>query len=127
MILNRTGRNDFHAMPIQSPGLLIPLYIYPANIHTNVDFNRVIDFKRRSPSVPFWVILNPATGPGEAVDANYVKAIDRLQGAGCIVLAYVTANSAWVEYNTPLAHRCSIACGQIGIVSDGLFRSGPYH
>ena len=39
--------------------------------------------------VPFWVIVNPASGPGEAVDANYTKAIDRLIGAGCVVLGYV--------------------------------------
>ena len=39
-----------------------------------------------------WVILNPASGPGKAVDANYTKAIDRLIGAGCVVLGYVTTS-----------------------------------
>jgi GNAT superfamily N-acetyltransferase len=36
-----------------------------------------------------WVILNPASGPGSQVDGNYTKAIDRLCGAGCVVLGYV--------------------------------------
>jgi hypothetical protein len=40
--------------------------------------------------LPIWVILNPASGPGEHVDANYAKAIDRLTGAGCVVLGYVS-------------------------------------
>ena len=42
--------------------------------------------------MPFWVIVNPDSGPGPEVDANYTKAIDRLQGAGCLVLGYVTTS-----------------------------------
>jgi hypothetical protein len=38
------------------------------------------------------VVVNPASGPGKAADANYTKAIDRLRGAGCVVLGYVTTN-----------------------------------
>lgn len=66
------------------------MYIYPANIHTHPEYNRLINLKRRFPTVPFWVIVNPASGPGSAVDANYTKAIDRLIGAGCVVLGYVS-------------------------------------
>jgi hypothetical protein len=40
------------------------------------------------------VILNPASGPGSEVDANYTKAIDRLRGAGCVVLGYVPTSYA---------------------------------
>ena len=79
----------FHQQASQKMGLLIPLYIYPANIHTNADYNRVMELKRRYSEVPFWVIVNPASGPGTEVDANYTKAIDRLVGAGCVVLGYV--------------------------------------
>jgi hypothetical protein len=81
---------QFHWSSTQSTGLLIPLYIYPANIHTNESFNQVMMLKRDHPSVPFWVILNPGSGPGKQPDANYVKAIDRLQGAGCLTLGYVS-------------------------------------
>lgn len=80
----------FAALANQPTGLLVPLYIYPANIHTNADYNRLIDLKKTYPRVPVWAILNPASGPGTAADANYVKAIDRLQGAGIVVLGYVS-------------------------------------
>jgi len=88
--VQRAAAMRFHAMAQQGCGLLIPLYKYPANIHTNVEFNRVMELKRKFCTIPFWVILNPGSGPGQAVDANYTKAIDRLQGAGCVVLGYVS-------------------------------------
>jgi Spherulation-specific family 4 len=88
---DRIERNQvFHSRAQERTGLLVPMYIYPANIHTNPDYNRLIDLKRRHETVPFWVIVNPASGPGAEVDANYTKAIDRLIGAGCIVLGYVS-------------------------------------
>jgi hypothetical protein len=42
--------------------------------------------------VPVWVIVNPASGPGKRVDPNYTRAIDRLLGAGCVVIGYVTTS-----------------------------------
>ncbi|MGV3606493.1 MAG: spherulation-specific family 4 protein [Planctomycetaceae bacterium] len=81
---------QFHLAAQQRTGILVPMYVYPENVHTNVHFNRLIEIKRRFETVPIWVIVNPASGPGIAVDANYTKAIDRLQGAGCVVLGYVS-------------------------------------
>jgi hypothetical protein len=80
----------FDELARQPTGLLIPLYLYPANIHTNAVYNRLIDLKKSHPRVPVWVILNPASGPGMQPDANYTKAIDRLRGAGVMVLGYVS-------------------------------------
>jgi hypothetical protein len=74
----------------QPTGLLIPLYIYPANIHTHAAFNRLIDLKQEHPRVPVWAIVNPGSGPGTQVDANYTKAVDRLHGAGIVLLGYVS-------------------------------------
>ena len=85
---------EFHARAQERTGLLIPLYVYPANIHTNPVYNRLIDLKRHHETVPTWVILNPASGPGKGADPNYTKAIDRLQGAGCVILGYVTTSYA---------------------------------
>ncbi len=85
---------EFHQRAIVPPGLLIPLYIYPKDIHTNADFNRVIELKRKYSTVPFWVIVNPASGPGASLDDNYRKAIDRLVGSGCVVLGYVATSYA---------------------------------
>lgn len=79
----------FHYDAVQKPGLLVPLYIYPDNIAKNAAYDRIMDLRRRFPEVPFWVILNPASGPGSEVNANYTKAIDRLIGSGCTVLGYV--------------------------------------
>ena len=85
---------EFHVRSQERTGLLVPLYIYPSDIHKNPTFNRLIDVKRRQETVPMWVILNPASGPGEKIDGNYTKAIDRLRGAGCLVLGYVTTSYA---------------------------------
>ena len=72
----------------------MPMYVYPANIHANAAYNRLMDIKRRHETVPMWVIVNPASGPGKQVDANYSKAIDRLIGSGCMVLGYVSTRYA---------------------------------
>lgn len=85
---------QFHRRAQERTGVLVPMYVYPENIHTNAVWNRLLDVKRRFETVPFWVIVNPASGPGEEVDANYTKAIDRLHGAGCVVLGYVPTNYA---------------------------------
>jgi hypothetical protein len=72
-------------------GLLVPLYLYPADVHMNATFNRVIDLKLAHPAVPICVIANPNSGPGKGdLDANYIKAIDRMCGAGIYVVGYVS-------------------------------------
>lgn len=87
----RVQRNQlFHFRSSDRAGILLPLYIYPAHIHTHPAYNRVLELKRNYPTVPFWVIVNPSSGPGKQVDANYARAIDRLIGAGCVTLAYVS-------------------------------------
>jgi hypothetical protein len=88
----REAAQRFHLRAQERTGVLVPLYLYPADIHTNRTYNRLIELKRRYETVPLWVVLNPASGPGADVDANYTKAIDRLQGAGCVVLGYVTTS-----------------------------------
>lgn len=90
----RRESQEFHFRAQQRTGLLVPLYVYPANIHKNPDYNRLIDLKRRFETVPIWVIVNPASGPGKEIDPNYQHAIDRLCGAGCVTLGYVTTSYA---------------------------------
>lgn len=85
---------EFHKRAQERTGILVPMYVYPENIEKNAAYKRLIDLKRRFETVPMWVIVNPASGPGEAVDANYTKAIDRLCGAGCVVLGYITTGYA---------------------------------
>lgn len=90
----RQRAQEFHLRNQERTGILVPLYAYPGNIHKNPIYNRLIDLKRRHETVPIWVIVNPASGPGDRADANHVKAIDRLAGAGCVVLGYVTTSYA---------------------------------
>jgi hypothetical protein len=85
---------DFYIRSAQPTGLLIPMYVYPSDVHTNEQYNRLIRTKREHPTVPMLVIVNPASGPGDRIDANYTKAIDRLQGAGCVTLGYVSTRYA---------------------------------
>ncbi|MSR56945.1 MAG: hypothetical protein EXS05_04655 [Planctomycetaceae bacterium] len=94
-IARLADNHRFFAQSQQPTGLLIPLYSYPAHIHRNAAFNTVIDLKKSYPTVPVCVIVNPANGPGEGeLDANYVKAIDRLYGAGVVTLGYVSTRYA---------------------------------
>jgi hypothetical protein len=86
----RQQAQEFHLLAQERTGLLVPIYLYPSDIHKNPAYNRLMDLKRRHETVPIWVILNPASGPGKQVDGNYTKAIDRLRGAGCVVLGYVS-------------------------------------
>jgi hypothetical protein len=85
----RQEAQEFHLKAQQQTGVLVPMYLYPENVHKNAAYNRLMELKRRHETVPMWVILNPASGPGQQADANYTKAIDRLRGAGCVVLGYV--------------------------------------
>lgn len=83
---------SFHARAQERTGILVPMYVYPTDIQTNAAFNRLIDLKRQYETVPMWVIVNPASGPGKRVDSNYTRAIDRLRGAGCVVIGYVSTS-----------------------------------
>src|SRR5262245_58416662 len=88
----RQQAQQFHVRAQERTGVLVPMYLYPENVHKNAAYNRLMDLKRQYETVPMWVIVNPASGPGKQVDANYTRAIDRLVGAGCVVLGYVTTS-----------------------------------
>ena len=90
--LRRQQAKELHLRAQQRTGVLVPMYVYPADIHKNPAYNRLMDLKRQHETVPMWVIVNPASGPGERVDTNYTKAIDRLIGSGCVVIGYVSTS-----------------------------------
>ena len=89
---NRLQASQQLFLQSQQPiGLLVPLYHYPANVHTNVVYNQLIALKKKYPTVPVCAIINIGNGPGKVpLDANYVKAVDRLHGAGVILIGYVS-------------------------------------
>ncbi|MGL4553176.1 MAG: spherulation-specific family 4 protein [Gemmataceae bacterium] len=88
------GGREFHARAAERSGVLVPLYVYPGDVDRNPHFTRLLDLRRRFETVPMWVIVNPASGPGKAADRNYARAIDRLVGAGCVTLGYVSTSYA---------------------------------
>lgn len=64
--------------------LAIPSYIYPGGAGLDL-WQRMTD---AAPTVGL-VIINPASGPGIAVDANYAAQLTRSQAAGQTVIGYV--------------------------------------
>jgi hypothetical protein len=94
--LQLTSSNKFS----DTTGIILPLYIYPANVATNTDYNNLIALKKKYHDVPLAVVLDPANGPGVSTDVNYAAAIKRLHGAGITVLGYVDTNFAAVAQNT---------------------------
>src|SRR5260370_124172 len=86
----RERAQQFHLRAQERTGLLVPMYVYPADIHTNRAYNRLIDLKRRFETVPFWVIVNPASGPGNQVPSHSTNPIDRLHAPRSFVLAHIS-------------------------------------
>lgn len=79
-------------------GVIVPMYIYPSNARKNENYNRLMNLKKKYHNVPLWVIINPSDGPDTEADENYTLTIDRLKGAGAVVVGYVTTD----ETNRPL-------------------------
>jgi hypothetical protein len=90
----RERAREFHRRAQERAGLLVPMYVYPGDVGRNPHFQRLLELKRQYETIPMWVIVNPASGPGRAVDPNYTRTVDRLVGAGCVVLGYVTTSYA---------------------------------
>ncbi len=66
-------------------GTIIPLYTAP----TDPSWDAVVAAKQAHPSVPVVAVVNPANGPGSAVDSSYTSGIAKLTAAGVKVLGYV--------------------------------------
>lgn len=76
-LLDKTAVNRF--------GTIVPFYVYP----TTAAIQPLLTAKAANPIVPMIVILNPNSGPGVAVDQNYLKAVQALKAAGIVVTGYV--------------------------------------
>ena len=119
------GQSDWEVtnpaiMPLRAVGLLIPMYIYPADIYTNATYNALIDLAKQYHEVPMHVILNPDSGPGSGgIDGNYTVAIKRLQGAGIKVYGYVYCSYATIALSTVRAVIAAWQTRYPGI--DGIF------
>jgi len=72
-------------------GILAPAYFYPTPGGSDWD-----KLTAAAPFVPITAILNPDSGPGAQVDANYTAAVDNLRAAGGKVIGYVHTSYATV-------------------------------
>ncbi|QLH37195.1 MAG: hypothetical protein HWD61_14480 [Parachlamydiaceae bacterium] len=77
-----------NALDTVNVGTIFPFYIYP----TPSAIQPLIDTANAYPNVPIWVILDPATGPGQTIDQNYVNAVTQFRAAGINILGYVNTN-----------------------------------
>lgn len=78
--------------------LLVPAYFYPAD--DGAAYWQALTAS--APAVGITAILNPGSGPGNALDANYSGVVSKLQAAGGRVIGYVhtaygTRNAAAVR------------------------------
>jgi hypothetical protein len=90
------------AAPASSAGAaLVPLYTYPSD----PSWDTVIAAKAVHPTVGVVAVVNPANGPGGAVDPGYASGIARLNAAGIKVLGYVATGYA---VNDPGAVKANI-------------------
>lgn len=88
---------------VQASGIIIPLYIYPANIWTNTAYNEIVTLAKTYKRVPVICIINPSNGPGDpsvGVDGNYTVAINILHGAGIKVIGYVHSSYTGIPLST---------------------------
>lgn len=69
---------------------LVPAYFYPSQAGS--DWDRLVSAV--AAGVPMTAIMNPASGPGDAVNADYERAIAALRAAGGKVLGYVPSGYA---------------------------------
>jgi hypothetical protein len=77
-----------------SPGIMIPLYLYPANPYSDPTMQGLLSLIRQYRSIPTVVIVNPSNGPGAVWDGNYAAAIRLLKAAGAKVVGYVSTDYA---------------------------------
>jgi hypothetical protein len=76
----------------RSTGIMIPYYLYPADVYNDATFQGLLSLVRTYPTVQTIVILNPSSGPGTVWDGNYAVAIKQLKAAGAIVAGYVSSS-----------------------------------
>lgn len=75
--------------PIQGKtGVYIPLFFYPS-LYNMPQYVAIMKAKIAHPSVPIVAAVNPSSGPGSSIDANYVSVVNALRAQGIIVIGYV--------------------------------------
>jgi hypothetical protein len=71
-------------------GVYVPLFVYPADKGL-ADYDALLFAKQKHPLIPIITTINPASGPGEFIDNNFINATKKLQSGGVTVLGYIYA------------------------------------
>jgi hypothetical protein len=79
------SNNPANSNPNNFTSYIIPLYSYPVGQYQS-EWDKLYNL---STSKIVYVIINPNNGPGNAVDANYLDAINKLKAKGFYVIGYV--------------------------------------
>jgi hypothetical protein len=93
LVLSRRG--DPEGPPAGAVGssrlrLLVPAYIYPSGDGAR-QWGRLLNSPAAAATV---VVVNPASGPGAAVDPNYAKVLERASHGSVTAVGYVSTNYA---------------------------------
>jgi hypothetical protein len=90
----KTIRNSLAGIAAGGNGIIIPLYLYPADVYSNATVAALLALIRTYHQVPVLCVVNPDNGPGSGgVDGNYTVLIKMLRGsANCKVLGYVSTD-----------------------------------
>ncbi|CAL1701483.1 unnamed protein product [Somion occarium] len=71
-------------------GIIFPLYIFPSAPPSCSSWAPLVNSIAQNPNIPFYPIINPASGPGPLpVDPSYQACIARLKAPNVAVLGYV--------------------------------------
>ncbi|KAK7460544.1 hypothetical protein VKT23_009264 [Stygiomarasmius scandens] len=69
-------QNLYHGVSAQlTTGAIFPLYIYPTSC---ASWSAVIDSVSANPTLPFYIIINPSSGPVQVPDPGYQECIPEL-------------------------------------------------
>jgi hypothetical protein len=86
LALSRGAEPDRPSRETPKMRLWVPAYFYPAGEGLE-EWDRLMKSGRQ---VPIVAVVNPASGPGEKVDPNYVAVTDRARKAGLPLVGYVS-------------------------------------
>ncbi|KAI0650199.1 Spherulation-specific family 4 [Trametes meyenii] len=73
-------------------GLLVPLYIWPTGGSNCLSWATLIQTIAAHPTVPFWAVINPNSGPGKyksQAPTVFQQCIPKLRAPNVVVLGYV--------------------------------------
>ncbi|EEB89226.1 hypothetical protein MPER_12700, partial [Moniliophthora perniciosa FA553] len=113
-------------LPSSSQGILFPLYIYPFENTPCGGWTRVINAASAHPSLPFYLVINPDSGPGlpqTQPNSDYAGCIPQLRNASpnVHIIGYVHTNYGSQPVEAVNANVTTYAGWSAAYRPDGIF------